>query len=130
MEPWESCYIKLNETGAAFTHTLNELRYYINTGIVILICAAAFILAPKRKLTLIVFLGTIPLQIALKYWFPAMNYFVRPMWVILIGFTAILLASRKGFIKDKLYYDPATPRLGKAGIGLLLSLAALHIIFH
>ena len=123
-------YIKLNETGAAFTHTLNELRYYINTGIVILICAAAFILAPKRKLTLIVFLGTIPLQIALKYWFPAMNYFVRPMWVILIGFTAILLASRKGFIKDKLYYDPATPRLGKAGIGLLLSLAALHIIFH
>lgn len=123
-------YIKLNDSGAAFTHTLNELRYYINTGIVILICAAAFILAPKQRLTLFVFLGTIPLQIVLKAFFPDMNYFVRPMWVILIGFTVIFIASRKGFIKGKIYYEPATPLLGKAGIGLLISLAALHIIFH
>ncbi|MEM9849342.1 MAG: sodium/solute symporter, partial [Bacteroidota bacterium] len=35
-------YIKFENPEAAFTHTLNELRYYINCGIVVLICTAAF----------------------------------------------------------------------------------------
>ncbi len=123
-------YIKLNDSGAAFTHTLNELRYYINTGIVILICAAAFLVAPKHRLTLVVFLATAPLQIALKTVFPDMNYFVRPMWVILFGFAAIYIGSKGGFARDKIYYEPDTPFIGKMGIAMLLSLAALHVILH
>jgi SSS family solute:Na+ symporter len=123
-------YIKLNQSGSAFTHTLNELRYYINTGIVILICAAAFLVAPKHRLTLIVFLATAPLQVALKALFPDMNYFVRPMWVILIGFAVIYLGSKGGFAKDKLYFKPDTPFIGKMGIAMLLSLGVLHIVFH
>ncbi|MBH54864.1 MAG: hypothetical protein CMI18_11025 [Opitutaceae bacterium] len=123
-------YIKLNDTGAAFTHTLNELRYYINTGIVVLICAAAFLLAPKPRLTLFAFASTIPLNLIFKAIWPDMNYFVRPMWLILIAFTIIYLGSKGGFTKDKLTYEPATPSTHKAGIGLLLSLVAVHILFH
>ncbi|MEL6846280.1 MAG: hypothetical protein AAFP02_23990, partial [Bacteroidota bacterium] len=43
-------YIKFNDPQSAFTHTLNELRYYINCGIVAIICAAAFLLAPNHRL--------------------------------------------------------------------------------
>ncbi len=39
-------YVKLENPADAFTHTLNEFRYYINCGIVVLICTAAFLLAP------------------------------------------------------------------------------------
>ena len=123
-------YIKLNDTGAAFTHTLNELRYYINTGIVVLICAAVFLVAPKPRLTLFAFFATVPLNLIFKAVWPDMNYFVRPMWLILIGFTVIYLGSKGGFTRDKLTYEPATPLIGKFGIGMLFSLAAVHIIFH
>ena len=44
-------YLKFENPDAAFTHTLNELRYYINCGIVVLICTAGFLLAPRHKLT-------------------------------------------------------------------------------
>ncbi|MEC7068369.1 MAG: sodium/solute symporter, partial [Bacteroidota bacterium] len=32
-------YLKFSDPNAAFTHSLNELRYYINCGIVVVICA-------------------------------------------------------------------------------------------
>ncbi|WP_411028959.1 SLC5 family protein [Spongiimicrobium sp. 3-5] len=123
-------YIKFQDSGAAFTHTLNEIRYYINSGIVVLICAAAFLMAPKHKLAVFAFIFTVPLQFGITYFFPEMNYFVRAMWVIIIGFTIILVGSKGGFIKDKLYFEPATPTMAKVGFGMLLSLVALHIIFH
>lgn len=122
--------IKFEDTGAAFTHTLNELRYFVNCGIVVLISAAAFLMAPKHRVALFGFLATVPLQFFFIYTFPDMNYLVRAMWVILIGFAVVWLGSRTGFIKDKLRPEPASPMLGKAGIGMLLSLIALHIIFH
>ncbi|MGB3151394.1 MAG: sodium/solute symporter [Maribacter sp.] len=123
-------YIKFKDSGAAFTHTLNELRYFINCGIVVLICAAAFLAAPKHRIALYGFIATIPLHFVFIYFFPEMNYLVRAMWVIIIGFLIVLIGSRSGFVKDKLKAQPATPWLGKAGIGMLLSLIALHVIFH
>ena len=39
-------YLKFDNPNAAFTHTLNNLRYYINCGIV-LICSAVLLLQPK-----------------------------------------------------------------------------------
>ena len=48
-------YLKFNNPESAFTHTLNELRYFINCGIVVLICAAALMLAPNHKWSLIAF---------------------------------------------------------------------------
>ena len=123
-------YLKFEDPGAAFTHTLNQLRYFINCGIVVLICAAAFLAFPKHKIALIGFISTVPLQFFFLSFFPEMNYFVRAMWVILIGFAIIWFGSRTGFVKDKLKAEPASPMLAKAGIGMLLSLIALHIIFH
>ncbi|MEM9823538.1 MAG: sodium/solute symporter [Bacteroidota bacterium] len=124
-------YVKFNNPQAAFTHTLNELRYYINCGIVVLICTAAFMVTPNRKVTLLGFLSTIPLHLIIIWLFPDMNYFVRAMWVILIALTFVmLLSSKDGFRKweDLIQYD--SPRILKLGSVLAASLVLLHIVFH
>jgi len=123
-------YLKFNNPEAAFTHTLNELRYYINCGIVVLICAAAFLAFPKQKVALLGFISTVPLQFLFIWLFPDMNYLVRAMWVIIVGFTVIWLGSTTGFVKNKLKPEPASPMLAKAGIGMAISLIVLHIVFH
>ena len=35
-------YLKFDNPDSAFTHTLNNLRYYINCGVVVLICSAVY----------------------------------------------------------------------------------------
>ena len=124
-------YIKFANPEAAFTHTLNELRYYINCGIVVLICAAALMLAPKQKWVLVAFLSTIPLHLIILNLFPEMNYFVRAMWVIMIAFAGLSLQTfQTGWrsARDLLHY--ASPRIWHIGLGLLVSLIALHVVFH
>ncbi|MEO1518229.1 MAG: sodium/solute symporter [Bacteroidota bacterium] len=123
-------YVKFENPEAAFTHTLNELRYYINCGIVVLICTAAFMLVPNRGATLIGFLSTIPLHLLIIWAFPEMNYFVRAMWVILIALTFVMLASAEGGLRrwrDLIQYD--SPQIMKTGTVLAISLVLLHIIF-
>ena len=124
-------YLKFNNPEASFTHTLNELRYYINCGIVVIICGAALLIAPSHRWSLISFMATLPLHLIIIYLFPEMNYFVRAMWVIIIAFLALSIMSLKGGFKTwkELVY-PATPLVGKIGIGLGVSLAILHIVFH
>jgi len=124
-------YVKFKNPEAAFTHTLNELRYYINCGIVVLICTAAFMVTPNRKATLIGFLSTIPLHLIIIFAFPDMNYFVRAMWVILIAMTFVFTASAKdGFRtwKELIQYD--SPDVLRAGGILAASLVLVHIVFH
>ena len=124
-------YLKFENPEAAFTHTLNNLRYYINCGIVVLICTAAFMVAPSQRLTLVAFLSTISLHLIIIYFFPEMNYFVRAMWVILIAFGLVSLSSfRHGWHKGRelIVYD--SPRILQIGIGLLASLVLLHVVFH
>lgn len=124
-------YVKFKNPDAAFTHTLNELRYYINCGIVVLICTAAFMVVPNRKATLIGFLSTIPLHLIIIYLFPDMNYFVRAMWVILIALIFVMLvSSRNGFRKWKELIQYDSPAILKTGAALAISLILLHIIFH
>lgn len=123
-------YLKFENPDAAFTHTLNELRYYINCGIVVLICSAAFLVTPNPRLVLVAFLSTIPLHLLILYFFPDMNYFVRAMWVILIAFFVVGLAlfqSKWRTWNELIVYD--SPRILQVGVGLLTSLIALHIIF-
>lgn len=124
-------YLKFDNPDAAFTHTLNELRYYINCGIVVLICTAAFIVAPRHRLTLFAFFSTIPLHLIIIQVFPEMNYFVRAMWVILIAFGISSLGAigRGGWRKweELIQYD--SPVIAKIGLGLLASLISLHVIF-
>ena len=123
--------MKFENPEAAFTHTLNELRYYINCGIVVLICSAAFFLFPQQKVALVAFLSTILLHPILIHYFPDMNYFVRAGWVILIAFSAVAVASASRGLtpwRDLFHYND--PRIAKIGFALLLSLVALHVIFH
>lgn len=122
--------LKFSNPDDAFTHTLNELRYYINCGIVVLICAAIFLVAPKHKITLVAFFGTVILQLILKFIFPDMNYFVRAMWVILISFFMIKLFSKTKFKRIKSLIHSDSNQIKKLGLGMLISLILLHIIFH
>ncbi|MEM1322801.1 MAG: sodium/solute symporter [Bacteroidota bacterium] len=124
-------YIKFENPEAAFTHTLNELRYYINCGIVVLICTAAFMVTPNRTATLVGFLSTIPLHLIIIHYFPEMNYFVRAMWVILIALISVMIASSKDGLRswsDLIQYD--SPQISRVGFGLLVSLVLIHVIFH
>ncbi len=124
-------YVKFKNPEAAFTHTLNELRYYINCGIVVLICTAAFMVVPNKKATLVGFLSTVPLHLVIIWLFPHMNYFVRAMWVILIALSFVMLMSSKnGFRgwKELIQYD--SPQILKTGGILATSLVLLHIIFN
>ncbi len=123
-------YVKFENPDAAFTHTLNELRYYINCGIVVLICTAAFLVTPNRRATLLGFLSTMPLHLIIIYLFPDMNYFVRAMWVILIALVFVMLVSAKGgfrSVKELIQYD--SKRILQFGGLLLLSLILTHIVF-
>ena len=122
--------LKFSNPDDAFTHTLNELRYYINCGIVVLICTTIFLVAPKHKITLVAFFGTVILQLILKFIFPDMNYFVRAMWVILISFFMIKLFSKTKFKRIKSLIHSDSNQIKKLGLGMLISLILLHIIFH
>lgn len=123
-------YLKFSNPDAAFTHTLNELRYFINCGIVVLICAAIFLVTPKHKVTLIAFFLTVALQFAFKYFFPDMNYFVRAGWVIIIGFLLIFLFSKTKLKATKSLFYSGSVQIKKIGFTMLASLIVLHIIFH
>ena len=124
-------YIKFENPEAAFTHTLNELRYYINCGIVVLICTAAFMVAPIPRITLISFFITIPLHLLIIRLFPEMNYFVRAMWVILIAYAiSSISGNTKGWRHPKEFFKSDSPEIKWFGIGLLIALIMLHVVFH
>lgn len=124
-------YIKFENPEAAFTHTLNELRYYINCGIVVLITSAAFMMAPNHRLALFAFVVTIPLHLLIIQLFPDMNYFVRAFWVIMISFGILSTSSIKaGFRPIGELFTADSRKIKQIGWGLLASLIALHIIFH
>jgi SSS family solute:Na+ symporter len=123
-------YLKFTNPNAAFTHTLNELTYYVNCAIVVIICSAVFLVAPKYKVVLVACLSTVALQLILKYSFPEMNYFVRAMWVIVISFTSIFTVSKSPFEKFENLFESDSKKMTRFGIGMLLSLVALHVIFH
>ena len=123
-------YLKFSDPNAAFTHTLNELRYYINCGIVVVICAAVFLVAPQHKVTFAAFLSTILFQFIFKFFFPEMNYFVRAMWIILIGFFLVLLFSKTRFENLWVQFQTDSKQISRMGLGMLISLILLHIFFH
>ena len=142
---------KFADAESAFTHTLNQIRYYVNCGLVVLVCAAAFLIAPKRLFAIIAFFSTVALQFLFsQYLFPEMNYFVRAMWVIIIGFILIFMTAGYRMDKEKKHtglgeetilhlsrfrrindiFVFASPQIMWAGIGLIASLVLLHIVFH
>ena len=123
-------YLKFDDPNSAFTHTLNNLRYYINCGIVVLICSAVILIKPRQEVVLFAFIATLPINISLQIFLPEMNYFVRAFWVILIGLFLTTLASRGQFNSLLLLFRPANNLTRNFGWALAISLILLHIIFH
>ncbi len=124
-------FVKFKDPSIAFTHTLNELRYFINTGIVTIICAAAFLVTPKHRPAIFAFLFTIPLHLIFMKFIPDMNYIVRAMWVILIAFAIIAIPTviDKKWKPAEKYLEVASKNIGQIGFGLLVSLGVLHFVF-
>ena len=123
-------YLKFDDPDSAFTHTLNNLRYYINCGIVVLICSAVILSKPRREIVLFAFIATLPINVSLQIFFPEMNYFVRAFWVIFIGLS-ITIAGSKGKLNSILgLFEPANRLTRNWGWLLAISLLLLHIIFH
>ncbi len=124
-------YIKFDNPDSAFTHTLNQLRYFINCGIVVLICSAVTFVKPSHVGALIGFLLTVPMQFVILYFFPEMNYFVRAFFVIISGFLTVYLISwRYGLNSWKTLFVSADKKIEWYGWGLLGSLVLVHILFH
>ena len=123
-------YLKFDDPNSAFTHTLNNLRYYINCGIVVLICSAVILIKPRQEIVLFAFIATLPVNISLQIFLPEMNYFVRAFWVILIGLSLTTLASRRKFNSILSLFRPANNLTRNFGWVLAASLILLHIIFH
>ena len=123
-------YLKFDDPDTAFTHTLNNLRYYINCGIVVLICSAVILSKPRREIVLFAFIATLPINVSLQIFFPEMNYFVRAFWVIFIGLS-ITIAGSKGKLNSILgLFEPANRLTRNWGWLLAISLLLLHLIFH
>ncbi len=123
-------YLKFDNPNSAFTHTLNNLRYYINCGIVVLICSAVILIKPRQEIVLFAFIATLPINISLQIFLPEMNYFVRAFWVIMIGLSLTILASRGQFNSLLSLFRPANNLTKNFGWVLAISLILLHIIFH
>ena len=123
-------YLKFDDPNSAFTHTLNNLRYYINCGIVVLICSAVILIKPRQEIVLFSFIATLPVNISLHIFLPEMNYFVRAFWVILIGLLLTTSASRGQFNSILSLFRPANNLTRNFGWALAISLILLHIIFH
>ena len=129
------CYManeKIITQSEAFTHTLNEWRSFVNCGIVVVICAAAFLLRPNYKLTVFAFLFTVPLHFIFMKISPDMTYLVRAGWVISIAFLILTIPTllRNGTRKVSEFFKSGGADLTKIAWGLLLSLIVLHVIFH
>jgi SSS family solute:Na+ symporter len=122
-------YLKFENPTSAFTHTLNELRYFINCGIVVLILSAILLLKPKHKVILTAFILTVPLNLLIKFTFPDLNYFLRAFWVIFIGFAIGVLGSKAQMNPVKELFQPADSKISVWAVLLALSLVLCHVLF-
>lgn len=124
-------YLKFNNPDTAFTHTLNQLRYFINCGIVVLICSSVLLVKPSHRGALLAFILTVPIQFIILNLFPNMNYFVRAFWVIITGLAIVsVLSWNGGFANLKNMFLSSNASTSKFAWILLVSLVLIHIVFH
>ena len=123
-------YLKFDNPDSAFTHTLNNLRYYINCGIVVLICSAVILVKPNPNKILFIFLITLPLNIGIQFLYPSMNYFIRAFFVIIIGLTLSIIFSKNKLNPIFSLFIPANQINKFWGWILAFSLLLIHISFH
>ena len=123
-------YLKFDSPESAFTHTLNNLRYYINCGIVVIIISAILLIRPRVKVILIAFLLTIPLNLVIQFIYPEINYFLRAFIVIAVGLIITFFFNRKNIVSFNTILYSSSRKNTYFGLILILSLILIHIIFH
>ena len=121
--------IKFNSPEIAFTHTLNELRYVIFTGLILLICLTILLIKPKSKTILICFVSTMVTYIFIKVLFPEINYFLRTfisvsIWLLI---SILININRLNSFKNIFVYHSIKHR--NFGLAVLISLIIVNIIF-
>ncbi|MBL29904.1 MAG: hypothetical protein CMC81_01485 [Flavobacteriaceae bacterium] len=123
-------YLKFDDQSLAFTHKLNEIRYYINCGIVVLICSAFILIKPKLNPIYFGFIITLPINIFIQFFFPEINYFLRAFFSIVIGLIISLIfnMNRINYREKVLFFG--SNGIKNFGIIMLISLILIHIIFH
>ena len=123
-------YLKFDNPDSAFTHTLNNLRYYINCGIVVLICSAVILVKPNPNKILIIFLITLPLNMGIQFLYSSLNYFIRAFFVIIIALTLSIIFSKNKLNPIFSLFIPANQINKFWGWILAFSLLLIHISFH
>jgi SSS family solute:Na+ symporter len=93
-------------------------------------CAAVLLIKPNKKIVLMAFIASLPINIALQLLFPEMNYFLRAFWVIATSLGFALVANKGKIHKLASLFQPSNKKIRNWGIALAISLVALHIIFH
>ena len=123
-------YIKFDNPSLAFTHKLNEIRYYINCGIVVLICSALILIRPKLKPVFIGFILTLPINILIQFYFPEINYFLRAFFSVVIGLSISIILNLESLTSLNKLIIFGSKDIRNFGIIMLISLIIIHIIFH
>lgn len=130
---WVNIHVKFENPDFALTHWFNEVSYFAKNGFVLLIICAAFLINPSKKLVFYVLIGSIIINIILRWTFPDMNYFNRSAIVIVVTSLMVAIPTwlKSGFQHSrKELITVSDPKVAQLAIVLLLSLISCHIIFH
>ena len=122
-------YLKLDKPEIAFTHVLNNLRYYINCGIVLLICTSVLLVKPNKKIIFYLLVLSIPLNLAIEKLIPDLNYFLRAFTVIISLLILSILLSEKKIKNIKSLFYPSSILNRNLGYLLMSSLIIIHFLF-
>ena len=122
-------YLKLDRPQIAFTHVLNNLRYYINCGIVLLICTSVLLIKPNKKIIFYLLFLSIPLNLVIEKIIPELNYFLRAFTVIISLLIFSILSSERKIKNIKSLFYPSSILNRNLGILLLGSLIIIHFLF-
>ena len=113
----------------AFTHTLNEIRYYIFSGLILIICLSILLVKPNFKSVLVCFLATIITNILIKEFFPEINYFVRTFISVVFWLVVSIIFNFKKLSSANAILKFHSKKHKNFGFAVLISLIIINIIF-
>lgn len=125
-------YVKFSSPELALTHWFNDISFYIKNGFVVLICSAVFMVRPNKNLVFAALFTSIVICLGLKYTFPAMAYFNRSMYTILLTLSMVGIPTimKNGWRLPNKIIHASSSKVAWSGVALLISWLILHVIFH
>ncbi len=121
--------MKFENPELAFTHSLNELRYIIFSGLILLVCLTVLLINPKSKFILFCFILTILTNIFIKIFFSDINYFLRTFMSVGAWIIVILIINRKKLTLFNKLFKSYSIKHRNFGFLLLLSLILINYFF-